>query len=65
MGCARFHDFVSGATITLITPDPDQSQTDERIDILRGDRRARALMAQHLRVLQELGRPASGGDGLH
>ena len=62
MGCERFHDFVSGATITVITPDPGQPLTKEPLDILRGNERAQALMAEHLRVLQTLGKTTPEGD---
>lgn len=54
MGCARVHDFISGATITLVTPDADQSTDPDRIDILHANARARAVMAQHMKALQDL-----------
>ena len=51
MACQRVHDFVRGTTIALPHVNLEKSTDREIWDILRPNRKASDLVAQHVRAL--------------
>ncbi|MGF1611679.1 MAG: hypothetical protein ACFCUQ_19915 [Kiloniellales bacterium] len=61
MGCAHIHDFITGATIALAAPRAGGQDEAAKLDIVRPNLGAAALVAHHLDMLESLVTPRDRG----